>query len=283
MVEAVGLHVSEEWLGKICGVQPAWFCGVCQECQQGHPELCLNFQCLGNTHDGGFAEKTIVRVEQLVTSTDLSPEALVWLEPLACVVHAIDLCQPIDTKSVLIIGSGIIGRLIVQTLHSISSASIAVVDPNPEKINQARALGAHLGLVVPRKGKTLRVDRYIHEWSNIGPQIVIDTTGNLEAIKRALQWVGPAGQVVLFGVSNPASRMMIQPEFIFRKELNIQAVVGMTPASFQSAYNLLQSHTVDPSAQATVYIDLDQLPQNLVDHSINKKAKVIVRLQDDNE
>jgi threonine dehydrogenase-like Zn-dependent dehydrogenase len=88
---------------------------------------------------------------------------------------------------------------------------------------------------------------------------------------------------VLFGVSDPASRMMIQPEFIFRKELNIQAVVGMTPASFQSAYNLLQSHTVDPSAQATVYIDLDQLPQNLVDHSINKKAKVIVRLQDDNE
>jgi D-arabinitol dehydrogenase (NADP+) len=283
IVEAVGHNVSEEWLGKICGVQPAWFCGVCQECQQGHPELCVNFQCLGNTHDGGFAEKTIVRVDQLVISPDLTPQALVWLEPLACVVHAIDVCQPIDSKSVLVIGAGIIGRLMVQTLYSISSASIAVVDPNLEKVNQARALGAHEGWVVPRKGKTLQVDRYIHDWSQLGPQVVIDTTGNPLIIKRALRWVCPAGQVLLFGVSDPASRMMIQPEIIFRKELNIQAVVGMTPASFQSAYNLLQSHTVDPSAQATVYIDLDQLPQSLVDQSVNKKAKVIVRFQDDNE
>jgi threonine dehydrogenase-like Zn-dependent dehydrogenase len=283
IVEAVGHNVSEEWLGKICGVQPAWFCGFCQECQQGHPELCLNFQCLGNTHDGGFAEKVIIRVDQLVTSTDLSPEVLVWLEPLACVVHAIDLCQPIDSKSVLIIGSGIMGRLIVQTLHSISSSSIVVVDPNPEKINQARALGAHLGWVVPRRGKTLQVDCNIHEWSQAGPQVIIDTTGHPEAIKRAIGWAGPAGQILLFGVSDPISRMMIQPEIIFRKELNIQAVVGMTPASFQSAFTLLQSHTVDPSAQATVYIDLDQLPQHLVDHSINKKAKVIVRFQDDNK
>jgi threonine dehydrogenase-like Zn-dependent dehydrogenase len=165
----------------------------------------------------------------------------------------------------------------VQTLHSISSASVAVVDPNPEKIKQARDLGAHISWVVPRKGNTLRVDRQIHEWSLVGPQVVIDTTGNPEAIKRALQWVGLAGQVILFGVPDPASRMIIQPEIIFKKELNIQAVVGMTTASFHSAFNLLQSHTIDPSAQATVYIDLDQLPQNLEDQSLNKKAKVIVR------
>jgi threonine dehydrogenase-like Zn-dependent dehydrogenase len=277
MVEAVGLHVAEEWLGKICGVQPAWFCGVCLACQQGHPELCSDFQCLGNTHDGGFAEKTIVRVDQLVTSPDLTPQALVWLEPLACVVHALDLCQPIGTKSVLVIGAGTLGRLMIQTLHSISSASIAVVDPNPGKIDLACTLGAQEGWVVPRMGKTLRVDRFIRHWSQPGPQVVIDTTGHPEAIKRALQWVGLAGQVLLFGISNPASRMKISPDIIFGKELNIQGVVGMTPDSFQSAFTLLQSKVVDPLAQATSFVGLDQVPQCLEDRSLLGNGKVLIR------
>jgi threonine dehydrogenase-like Zn-dependent dehydrogenase len=282
IVEAVGDHVSEEWLGKICGVQPAWFCGVCQACQQGYPELCLNFKCLGNTHDGGFAEKTIVRVDQLVPSPDLSPQALVWLEPLACVIHALDLCQPLDTKPVLVIGAGTIGKLMVQVMHSISPARIAVVDPNLEKIDQARAFGAQEGWIVSRKGKTIQADRYIRDWSEGGPRIVIETSGHPEAIKRALEWAGSAGQVVLFGVSDPTSRMMIKPETIFSKELNIQAVVGMTPDSFQSAFRLLQSRVVDPSVQATVYVMLDQVPQSLEDQYPNRRGKVIIRPQDDN-
>lgn len=282
MVEAVGLHVSEEWLGKICGVCPAWFCGACLACQQGHPELCLNFQCLGNTHDGGFAEKTIVRVDQLVTSPDLTPQALVWLEPLACVVHTLDFCQPIGTKSVLVIGAGTLGRLMIQTLHSISSADIAVVDPNPGKIDLALSLGAHEGWVVPRTGKTLKVDRDIHRWSQSDPQVVIDTTGDSEAIMRGLQWVGLGGQMLLFGVSDPASVIEIYPNDIFSKELNIQAVVGMTPDSFQLAFDLLQTRSVDPLAQVISYISLDQVPQVFEDNSLLGKGKVLIRPQGDN-
>jgi 2-desacetyl-2-hydroxyethyl bacteriochlorophyllide A dehydrogenase len=283
MVEAVGRDVSNEWLGKICGVRPAWFCGLCQACQQGSPELCLNFQCLGNTHDGGFAEKTIVGVDQLVRSPDLDPQALVWLEPLACVVHALDLFQPIGNKSVLVVGAGSVGRLMIQTLHSISSARIAVVDPHPEKIKLALALGAHAGWVVPRKGNTLQVDRYIRDWSKTGPQVVIDTTGHPEAVERALDWAGLAGKVVLFGVSDPASKIRIQLEDIFNKELDIQAIVGMTPNSFQSAYHLLQSRAVDPLSQATVHISLDQVPQSLEDRALLGIGKVIILPQGDNQ
>jgi threonine dehydrogenase-like Zn-dependent dehydrogenase len=282
VVEAVGTGVSKEWIGKICGVRPAWFCGVCPACLQGHPELCLNFKCLGNTHDGGFAEKTIVRVDQLVPSPDLSPLALVWLEPLACVIHALDLCQPIDTKSVLVIGAGIFGKLVVQVLHSTSAARIAAVDPNFEKIDQARALGAHEGWIVPRKGKTIQIDDAIHDWSQGGPRIVIDTTGLPGAIKHAIHWAGPAGQVLLFGVSDPTARMMIQPETIFSKELSIQAVVGMTPDSFQSALALLKSRLVDPSIQAKTYTSLDQLPEKLKNPNPNRDGKVFIQPRDSN-
>jgi L-iditol 2-dehydrogenase len=198
------------------------------------------------------------------------------------VVHALDLCQPIGTKSVLVIGVGTLGRLMIQTLHSISSARIAVVDPNLEKIDQARALGAHEGWVVPRKRKTLRVDRYIRDWSQAGPQVIIETTGHPEAIERALQWAGLAGQVLLFGISDPATRMKVRPDIIFNKELNIQAVVGMTPNSFQSAFNLLQSRMIDPLAQATVHVSLDQVPQILENPSLLGKGKVLIRPQGDN-
>lgn len=276
LVDALGPGVPVHWLGQMCGVSPALFCGECAPCRSGAPELCANFACLGNTQDGAFAEFTLARLDQLAPLGNLSPESAVWLEPLACVLHAIRAASLVGRGPVLVIGAGTLGRLMVQVLRATGEAPLAVVDPNPLKIEQALAEGAQAGWVVPRSGPVPDVDREIQRWSVGGPQTIFDTTGAPAAIERALVWAGPKARILLFGVSDPAARLNIPPSLIFSKELTLSATAGMTPDSFQEAEKLLRSRRLDTAALVSTVIDLSEIPGVLRDRGSLQAGKVLV-------
>jgi len=277
IVDALGSGVPESWLGQNCGVRPARFCGQCAACRQGLPQLCANFTCLGNTQDGAFADYTIVRADQLVPLDELSVEAAVWLEPLACVLHALEASGAADSQNVLVAGAGVLGKLMIMTLHAISQARIAVVDPNTNKIQEAIALGAQVGWVVPRSGSVSKVNDQIQSWAPDGLQVVIDTSGSPITIERAVAWVGPGARILLFGVSNPAARLSIALTDIFNKELKISAAAGMTPASFTYAEQLLRLGRIEPQRLVTAVVSLADIPSILVNEVLMKTGKVLVR------
>lgn len=72
IVDAIGAKVSESWMGVKVGVLPARFCGTCVMCQSDNPQLCQNFECLGNTHDGAYAQFTIAKSDQLVPLEEIT-------------------------------------------------------------------------------------------------------------------------------------------------------------------------------------------------------------------
>jgi 2-desacetyl-2-hydroxyethyl bacteriochlorophyllide A dehydrogenase len=276
VVDAVGPGVSADWIGKTCGVSPARFCGHCFACRQGLPQLCLNFECLGNTQDGGLAEFTLVRLDQLVPVEPGQAARAVWLEPMACVMHAIQAAQVKPVDRVLILGAGVLGRLMIQALQVDVRAHIAVVDPNPEKVEQALALGAQAGWVAPRSGPGLGAENSLREWAPDGLQAIIDTTGSPEAIQNGLEWAGPGGRLVLFGVSDPQACLSLSPAKIFSQELTITATSGMTPDSFKVAKDLILSGRIDPSPLVSAAIDLESVPAELHERTYSRRGKVLV-------
>ncbi len=277
VVEAVGAGVSPDWLGRTCGVRPARFCGVCSACREGRPELCLRFECLGNTRDGGYAEATCVPAGQLVDLPGVPPEVLVWLEPLACVAHALEACQADRSRSVLILGAGVLGRLMLQTLKKTTPARLAAADPNLRKTRLALAAGAEKAWVVPRMGATPGLDEHIRHWAPEGVQTIIDTSGSPEAVERALQWAAPAGQVLLFGVPDPEAQFPFHPGLVFRKELRILATSGMTPSSFERAVALLREAALDPTGLVSEVIGLDEVPQVFRDRERLSAGKILIQ------
>ncbi len=276
VVDAVGPEVPTDWIGKTCGVSPARFCGHCSACRQGLPQLCLNFECLGNTQDGGLAEYTLARPDQLVPVEPGQAAAAVWLEPLACVMHAIQAAQVKPGDRVLILGAGVLGKLMVQALQVNAPVQIAVVDPNPEKVEQALALGAQDGWVTPRSGLALGAENGLREWAPDGLQAVIDTTGSPVAIQNGLKWAGPGGRLVLFGVSDPQTCLSLSPAKIFSQELTITATSGMTPVSFETAEELILSGRIDPSPLVSAAIDLEAVPTELRERTYSRRGKVLV-------
>jgi D-arabinitol dehydrogenase (NADP+) len=290
-VDAVAPDVPADWLGQVCGVSPARFCGECAACRRGYPELCENFECLGNTQDGAFAEYTLVRADQLVPLNGLPAETALWLEPLACVLHAVQVAgagqcgdpgssaqAKLGTvEAILVIGAGVLGKLMLMALQATTRARLAVVDPNAAKIQQALELGAQAGWVVPRGGPALQVAGQIREWALGGPQAILETSGTVTAIERALDWAAPGATLVLFGVPDPAARACLSPAVLFTKELKVCAASGMTPTAFQQALDLLRHGQLDPRGLVAKQVDLAALPGLFAEGALMKDGKVFVR------
>jgi L-iditol 2-dehydrogenase len=276
-VDAIGPGGSPDWLGQICGVSPARFCGECPACRRGYPECCANFACLGNTRDGGLAEYTLVPADQLLRLNGLSPEVAVWLEPLACVLHAIQAGNSTDGDKVLVIGAGVLGKLAVMALKATASLQVAVADPNPSKIEQALVLGAQVGWDIPRTGPAPEISNQIHQWAEGGPEVIIDTSGSSAALDRAMEWSGVGTRIVLFGVSDPGTRICLSPRWIMEKEILLTAVAGMTPGSFAQAEELLRSERIDPRKIPSIEVDLPDVPGILADGTIFSRGKILVR------
>lgn len=253
-VVALGADVSGEWLGRRVGVQPARFCGTCSACRRGALELCENFQCLGNTQDGGYAEYTTAAADQLVPLGNIAADTGVWLEPLACVLHALNGVS-LQQHPVLIAGAGTFGNLFTQVLTRIYHIPVGVVDPNPARLDKALAMGASRVWHVPREGATPDTDTRIAAWSDSGPALLIDTSGQATAIERLLRWAGPRATLLLFGVSAPDVQVRVTPAALFARELHLTASAGMTPQAFEAAFQMLPKLTLEPLISARVGLD----------------------------
>ncbi|MBX3065002.1 MAG: alcohol dehydrogenase catalytic domain-containing protein [Anaerolineae bacterium] len=292
VVTAVGAGVDPAWIGQLAGVSPARFCGHCLPCRNGSPHLCANFECLGNTHDGGLAEFTLVRGEQLVALPNgMTAERAVWMEPLACVLHALETAVALprikgnDGRTrVLVSGAGTLGRLLIQALRfsasndDDSAVSVAVVDPNADKVRIALAAGAEAGWIVPRSGSADETAAQIRAWADGSLMAVIETSGKAIAVERSLDWATPRTRIVLFGVSDPQDRAAISPSSILAKELSITAAAGMTPATFDAAARLLNDDRLDTASLVEQVINLEQVPDALTRMSQRSTGKILVRL-----
>jgi threonine dehydrogenase-like Zn-dependent dehydrogenase len=276
-VDAVAPDVPADWLGQLCGVSPARFCGECAACRQGYPELCESFECLGNTQDGAFAEYALVRLDQLIPLNGLPAEMAVWLEPLACVLHALQVAEASRREAILVVGAGVLGRLMLMALRATTQARLAVVDPNAAKIHQALELGAQAGWVIPRSGPAQQVAGQIREWVPDGPQAILEASGAVAAIERAVDWAGLGATLVLFGVPDPAARACLSPGSLFAKELKICAAAGMTPPAFQQALDLLRLRRLDPRGLIAKQVDLAAVPQLFAGGAFMPDGKVLIR------
>ena len=277
VVEAVGPGVEPAWVGKAVGVSPARFCGQCVPCRTGAAHLCTNFECLGNTHDGGFAEYAIARVDQLVPLNGMPVERAVWMEPLACVLHAIEAAALPAGAHVLISGAGTLGRLMVQALRLTRDARIAVADPNPLKVNRAIQMGAETGWIVPREGDVDSITAPIRAWADGELSGVIETSGKPIAFERALIWATPRTRIVLFGVSDPHARAAIPPSMILARELVITAASGMTQPTFDAAGALLADTRLAVETLVAETVDLDNVPAALARMQHSGAGKILVQ------
>ncbi|HSU84610.1 MAG TPA: alcohol dehydrogenase catalytic domain-containing protein, partial [Thermoanaerobaculia bacterium] len=159
-ITAVGLEAGRWRPGDRVVVANSAPCGACEWCSRGRENLCSNLQYL----NGAFSEYLLIPRRFAEVSTYPLPASLPFeiaalAEPLACVLHGLEISGIERASEIVIYGGGPIGLLFVDVLAN-SPADfpaggehhIALADPNPWRLEVGRALGADATVQVSRDG-----------------------------------------------------------------------------------------------------------------------------------
>jgi L-iditol 2-dehydrogenase len=244
--------------GRLVAVDPAIPCHVCEFCEQGNPNLCLNLRFAGHgTEDGALREIIAWPSDCLYPLPDsLSDADGVMLEPLGVALHAVDLGKLRLGMTVGVFGCGPIGLLILQLARLAGAAGMYVTEPLPHRLEVARRLGAR-------------------EWtSGQMVDVAFEVAGENEAVETAIAAVKPGGRVILVGI--PASdRTSFSASVARRKGLTIKLARRMK-FTYPRAIQLVESGLVDVRSLVTHRFPFEQAAEAFAVAERREGLKVIV-------
>jgi threonine dehydrogenase-like Zn-dependent dehydrogenase len=192
-------------------VNPMLSCGNCDSCRTDLDKYCSNIEGIGHDIDGGYAEymrmpKHGVDTGKLITVPDtISPEELIFLEPLGCCINAVR--ETIFDKSVAILGAGPIGLMFTQLMKRAGLLTF-VLEPQAYRREVAEQGGADASFDIT----TTELEALL-EASEGGVDTVISaTTNNQRAIDLAFKIVRRGGCVNFFGLAPSGQEIRINLE-----------------------------------------------------------------------
>ena len=219
-IAAVGDGVTDVRPGDRVCVDPNKLCGVCDACRSGIGHFCDNMIGIGTTVDGGFAEYCVVPRSQVYTfGRELPFACAAMTEPVACCLHGIDLCDILPGDSVVVIGGGMIGLLMLQLAKRKGAAKVVLLEPLPQKRELARELGADLALDPLTQDVPAELSRA--GITRVGT--VIECVGKPATMEQAIALAGKRSTVMLFGLSRPDDAIRVKPFDLFKKEITLKA------------------------------------------------------------
>jgi len=276
LVEETGPGVVHLRAGDRVTVDPNISCGACPPCQKGYPHLCRDLSAIGVTLDGGFATHCAVPARQAYKLPKDMPFAIAAMsEPVACCVHGIEQAHLRPGDTVVIIGAGMVGLVMLQ-LALLRGASVAVVsEPSAPKRQIAQALGATV--VVDPHAADL-AEAVTQAIGDSGADVVIECVGSESTAQQAVSLASEAGRVLFFGVSPEAARVSVSPYQVYRKELTITGSFT-NPFTQGRALSLLNSGRLKVEELITHRLPLDQLPKALDLMAAHQATKILIQPQ----
>lgn len=226
IIEETGNNITRYKVGDRVAVEPNISCDNCYNCLNNRQNFCLNWQAVGITKPGGMAQYVTVPEKSVFSISNIPFEHGAFVEPLSCVLHGIDRAKITIADRVLILGAGPIGILILRTLRIRGAAEVTVVEKNKSRALFAKKTGADIGI------------SNLHELKQDYYDTVIDATGSIEVMSKAIDFVRNGGSILFFGVPPSGKLMQIEPFKMFKKGLNILSSFTSVRNSYQ-AVNLL--------------------------------------------
>ncbi len=245
VIEEVGAEVSDLSRGERVCFDSTVYCNQCEPCRSGQYNRCQKRQVLGVSvagmkRQGAFAD--LVTVPSWIVSK--LPEGLSFtqatlLEPLSIAVHAVNRAPSPEGKTVLILGAGTIGLLILQAVQLKGAGTIIVSDLNEQRLELARQFGTSLA-VNPRTVDLLGLVQ--DETDGQGADIVFEAVGIRQTLQQAVAATRMGGHITLVG--NLESRVEMNPQEIVSRELTISGSYA-NAGEYRQCIDLLSSGKID--------------------------------------
>ncbi|MFP5282936.1 MAG: zinc-dependent alcohol dehydrogenase family protein [Actinomycetes bacterium] len=241
-VVAAGSEVERDLLGGRVVVDNTASCGRCVECRRARPAYCRHLVAQGVNVPGGFAEQVVTSADRCFVVDDLDPEVAVLAEPVACVVHGLDVLDLQPGADVLLFGAGPTGLILTSLLSRSGAGRLTVAAPTPAKLELARARGADHAVRLDRAAPDAAAAQ-LSELAPDGFDVVVDATGSAAVLAGCLPLTRTGGTVFVYGMTPEAATWPVSPYEIFRRELTIRGSFAQQ-FSFDRALAALRSGQV---------------------------------------
>jgi L-iditol 2-dehydrogenase len=256
-IAEVGAAVTGYETGDRVTFDSTVYCGTCRYCVAGDMNLCDNRRVLGVScdefrRDGAFAEYVTVPARILYRLPDgVSYERAALVEPTSIAFHAVHRMKIHLGDTAVVVGSGMVGLLVVQALRTAGCGRLIAVDIDPRRLELAWELGADEGLNAKQVDVAAEVLRIT---GGRGADVAAEVVGNAATVQTAIGCLRKGGQLALVGNLSPTVELPLQA--VVTRELSLLgscASRGDYPACLEMiARGAIQ---VDPLISSTAPLD----------------------------
>ena len=198
-------------------------CGACRFCATGAVNLCENRRVVGVApkefrQHGAFAEYLAIPARILYRLPDSLPyDEAAMVEPVSIAVHAVKRTPIAPGATAVVIGSGMIGLLVIQALRWAGATRVIAVDLADSRLELARRLGATHTI---NSGSTDAAAEVARLTDGLGADLAFEVVGFGATLNLALGVLKRGGSCVLVG--NLAPRTQDFPlQAVVTKELTL--------------------------------------------------------------
>ncbi len=302
-----GANVTGFQKGDIVAINPGLTCEargidpLCGPCRAGRSSNCENFAegslppgmflGINSGVNGGFAPYLSAHKSQLYKVPEgLSLESAVMTEPVAVALQTIFDNMPEPDEKVLVIGGGVIGNLVIQSIRAlVPECSVSVIEPSSFAAGLARKAGA--AEVIPSKdvfAQTSRITGAKFYKPLLGMEIpmggfnrVYDTVGISATLNLSMRLMAAMGTLSVVGIGGDA-KLDLTP--LWLKLQTIKGVYayghvefnGKTQHVFEIAMDLMKNKKIQASDLVTHKFALEDYEQ-MIEVNLNKQKHRAVK------
>jgi (R,R)-butanediol dehydrogenase / meso-butanediol dehydrogenase / diacetyl reductase len=274
-VSEIGSGVEGFQLGNWVVFESLQTCHCCEACRKGRFNQCTSAVLVGMQRDGLFAEIADLPAQMAhnvsdLTTSEMGQQAAVCIEPAACSFVALSTARLQPGENVLIFGAGPIGFFAAMLSRLVfGAASIQIVEPLPFRREFVGRWAARVS----------GVEEFFTEppWRHV--DVIIEASGQLDNVDRALSQLRPNGRIVLIGRSGKPLTLQ-QVDNIITNNLSIIGSRGHLGGAFGDILRLYRDARIPLQEAVTGTVDgLVGLKSLLEDQEalIGKNCKLLAR------
>ncbi len=277
-IEAVGEGVEDFKVGMRVVATNSAPCGNCFYCKRDMPNLCAELK--DNLVNGAFAEyirvpKAVVRWNTHQIPDSLSFRDAALTEPLACVVHGIEESNIKLGDTVVVIGAGPIGQMLIMLAKKTGASTVIASDLAELRRDIALKAGADI-VIDPSKEDA--VERVKGETGGRGADVVIEAVGIRQTWEQAVAMTRDAGTTVLFGGAASGTQFELDTGRFHYGQLTIKGVFHLKPKHVEQALKLIIAGDVNTDLLISHEMPVEKIGEALEMMGAGKTMKISITL-----
>lgn len=274
-IHQVGSAVTGWNVGDRVTADNAVPCGKCYFCQREMYAHCEDFQSVGHSIPGGFAQYVKVKDNSVFRVPEQLPfNEACMAEPVACCIHAMDRLNVRYGEDVLVFGAGPNGIILAQLLRHSNANRVVCLAPTQSKLDVAAQYGVET-IRMDRENPEIHVREVLERFPH-GVDAIVDATGSSSVLPDCFRLLKKQGRLLQFSSTKDEETIPVNPAYFYRNELQYYTSYCQVH-EFGRAIDAMATGKVRMDQLVTRLYSLEEFPQAIEDVQERSVLKLIIR------